>query len=171
MNSFILKSIAAMALALAVQSVGLAPDALAQQKARDCSVRREPNGLIRGDRVPSGCVLQPEDRQDEAPARKPYISCDPRIFHTPNPKRSVLTNCARLSRGRMIIPSGAVISPERGGFGPVDRHFEPLDRHFGPLDRHFGPIQRHFGPLQRHFGRSRMEAARPQLVKTPPPKK
>ena len=157
MDSVILRSVAATILLLALQSGSPAHSAFAQQPQRDCTVRKEPNGLIRGDRVPSGCVLQSEDRRDEAPARKPYISCDETIFRTPNPKRSVLTNCVRLSRGRMIIPYGAVASADEGAFGPLERHFEPLDRHFGPLDRHFGPVQRHFGPLQRHFGRTRLE--------------
>jgi hypothetical protein len=120
----------------------------AQQVEDPCVVRKEPSGLIRGDRVPSGCVLRNEEepgasREDRD---RPAIVCEETIFHTPLPKKSVLTNCVLLSRGRMLIPT---VPPSNGKLGSVEREFGPVQRHFGPLERHFGPIQRHFGRSAR----------------------
>ncbi|UCC73763.1 MAG: hypothetical protein JSV86_04160 [Gemmatimonadota bacterium] len=112
---------------------------------RDCVVRKEPNGLIRGDRIPKGCVLiQEEDlpRQERRPA--------PTVGQTVG--------------GRHFGPSQGHFGPLERHFGPSQRHFGPLQRHFGPTQRHFGPLQRHFGPLQRNFGsssRSRTGNSRP----------
>ncbi len=121
---------------------------------RDCVIRKEPDGLIRGDRIPKGCVLtREEDVQREEEAR-PAVVCEETIVHTPNAKKTVLANCAGLSRGRMVI---SAVPPASGAvgqrhFGPIQRHFGPLQRRFGPVQRHFGPLQRRFQPLQRNFG-------------------
>lgn len=122
--------------------------AVAQQaKADRCAVRKEPSGLIRGDRIPSGCLLQNEEPPvSREPSDWPAIVCEETIFHTPLPKKSVLTNCVALSRGRMLIPT---VPPSNGKLGPIERELGHLQRHFGPLDRHFGPIQRSFGPVDR----------------------
>jgi hypothetical protein len=126
----------------------LVQTAVTQQAEKDrCVVRKETSGLIRGDRVPAGCVLQHEEAQ---PARedsdRPFIVCEETIFHTPLPKKSVLTNCVLLSRGRMLIPT---VPPSDGKLGPVEREFGSVERHFGPVERHFGPVQRDFGRVDR----------------------
>jgi hypothetical protein len=139
--------VTALALGLVLSLQGQA--AVAQQAEQDaCVVRKERSGLIRGDRIPAGCVLQNEARKT-APAQddRPFIVCEETIFHTPLPKKSVLTNCVLLSRGRMLIPT---VPPSDGKLGPVEREMGPVQRHFGPLDRHFGPTQRHFGPVDRN---------------------
>jgi len=122
--------------------------AVAQQPEEDrCTVRKERSGLIRGDRVPAGCVLQnPASQTAPEQDDRPFIVCEETYFHTPLPKKSVLANCVSLSRGRMLIPT---VPPSDGKLGPVEREFGPVQRHFGPVDRHFGPIQRHFGSVDR----------------------
>lgn len=124
--------------------------ALGQKASRDCTVRVESSGLVRGDRVPSGCVLRAET-VPRLETSTPYVSCEPRKFYTPNPKTSVLTNCAHLSRGRMIIPTVPAVPPRTDGLS-FNRNFGSLNRPFGSLHRPFGPVQRHFGPFQRNFG-------------------
>ncbi|NIN72352.1 MAG: hypothetical protein GTO46_10640 [Gemmatimonadetes bacterium] len=142
---------------------GTARVASAQQRAPnpqgqgDCVLRQEPNGLIRGRSQPKGCVLvQGQDVASQQAATGPAIVCGETIVYTPNPRRMVLANCARLSGGRMVIitapPTGAVV--EERHFGPLQRRFGPIQTKFGPLERHFGPLERHFGPLERNFGSS-----------------
>jgi hypothetical protein len=142
---------------------GTARDASAQQRAenqpqqRNCVLRKEPNGLIRGRSQPKGCVLvQGEDVASQQAPTRLAIVCGERIIYTPTPTRTVLVNCARLSGGRMIIatvpPTDEVV--EERHFGPLQRHFGPIQSEFGPLERHFGPLERHFGPLERNFGSS-----------------
>lgn len=138
----------ALALVLSMQ----ARTAVAQQAEADrCVVRKESSGLIRGDRVPAGCVLRNEAAATAPePGDRPFIVCEEAIFHTPLPKRSVLTNCVLLSRGRMLIPT---VPPSDGKLGSVERELGPVQRHFGPLERHFGPLQRPFGPVTRDKGK------------------
>jgi hypothetical protein len=139
------------------QIAGAQQQAQNQQGQRDCVLRKEPNGLIRGRNQPKGCVLvqEKEVTSQQAPTG-PAIVCGERIIYTPNPTRTVLANCARLSGGRMVIPtvppSEEVV--EERHFGPLFRHFGPIQSNFGPLERHFGPLERHFGPLERNFGSS-----------------
>lgn len=122
-----------------------------EAEADSCVVRKEPSGLIRGDRVPAGCVLRNEESPpNEQRSDWPAIVCEETIFHTPLPKRSVLANCVALSRGGMLIPT---VPPSDGKLGPVERHFGPVERHFGPVQRHFGPLERHFGPVKGNSGR------------------
>lgn len=150
--------------------VGTAQVAGAQQPAqnsggrRDCVLRKEPNGLIRGASQPKGCVLVQEEEVTRQQAQAwPAIVCGDRIIRTPNGRRTVLTNCARVSGGRTVTPT---VPPSEGAveerhFGPLQRHFGaiqskfgPLERNFGPLERDFGPLERNFGPLERNFGSS-----------------
>jgi hypothetical protein len=126
-------------------------------KEKDCTVRREASGLIRGDRIPRGCVLVNEGAEQRGPDwPDPAIVCEETLFHTPNVKKVAVTNCVRLSGGRMIIPT----VPPTGGrieerhFGPIQTRFGPAQRHFGPIQSRFGPTERHFGPLERNFGSS-----------------
>jgi hypothetical protein len=136
--------------------------ALAQQDARICRVRKEPSGLIRGDRLPRGCVLVNED-DSERSARAPDTRVAPlgpcaeyadRLVYTRKPGRSVLAKAARIcwpALRRAEAAAAAAAQQRRSSFGPLQRHFGPLQRHFGPLQRHFGPLERHFGPLERKF--------------------
>ena len=123
--------------------------AVAQQAEGDpCVVRKEPSGLIRGDRVPKGCVLRNDESESTGEhTDRPFIVCEETIFHTPLPKKSVLANCVLLSRGRMLIPT---VPPSNGKLGSVEREMGPVQRHFGPLERHFGPVERHFGQVDRN---------------------
>lgn len=136
--------------------------ALAQQDARVCRVRKEPSGLIRGDRLPRGCVLVNEDdtvRSARAPDARgallgPCAEYAERLIYTPKPGRSVPANAARICGPALMraeAAAAATAQQRRSSFGPLQRHFGPLQRHFGPLQRHFGPLQRHFGPLERKF--------------------
>jgi len=150
--------------------VGTVHVAAAQQRGqdsqgqRDCVLRKEPNGMIRGDSQPQGCVLvRGEEGTGQQTPATAGIACEERIIYTANARKIVLTNCARSSGGRMVIqtvPPGEEGVGERH-FGPLQRHFGaiqssfgPLERHFGPLERHFGPLERRFGPLERNFGSS-----------------
>lgn len=125
------------------------------QGQRDCVLRVEPNGVIRGANQPKGCVMvQKQEVSRQQVPTAPGVVCEERIIHTRNSTRTVLVNCARLSDGRMVIPT---VPPAEGEveerhFGPLERHFGPIQSSFGPLERHFGPIQSKFGPLERHFG-------------------
>jgi hypothetical protein len=142
---------------------GTAQVASAQQQAqnsqgqRDCVLRKETNGLIRGRSQPKGCVLVREEDvvRQQAPTR-PAVACEERIIRTGNVTRTVLVNCPRLVGGRTVIPTVAPAEEvvEERHFGPLERHFGPIQTIFGPLERHFGPLERHFGPLQRNFGSS-----------------
>jgi hypothetical protein len=146
--------------------IGLAPAALlvslflatgslsGQENEKGCRLPKEESGLIRGDRVPSGCLLVAEQAADSiSPTYQPFLVSEETMFFTPNTKVVVLENGFRLSRGRLVIP---VVSAEPAS--SVDFGSGSGRRGFSPLQRPMGPLQRHFGPLERHFGRS---AARP----------
>jgi hypothetical protein len=143
-------ALAASLIAATVQLASAQQTARGSQGQRECVLRKEPNGLIRGASQPKGCVLVTEEdaARQQAPT-VPAVACGQRIVYAPTARRIVLTNCARLSGGRMVIPT---VPP--GEEAVEERHFGPLQRHFGPLERHFGPLERHFGPLQRNFGSS-----------------
>ncbi len=142
---------------------GTAQVAGAQQRAqnsrgqRDCVLRKEPNGLIRGGSQPKGCVLVlEEDVARQQVSTTPAIVCEETIVRTPNVRKTVLANCVRLSDGRIVIPTVPPTEDAVGErhFGPLQRHFGAIQSNFGSLERHFGPLERHFGPLQRNFGSS-----------------
>lgn len=142
-------------------TVGLAPAALfvslfvsagglwGQEDENRCRLPREESGLIRGDRVPSGCLLVADDATDpHIPARyRPFAVSEETIFFTPNAKIVVLENGLRLSGGRLVIPVAPAepLSAIDFGSGSGRRGFSPLQRAMGPLQRHFGPIEHDFG--------------------------
>jgi hypothetical protein len=131
---------------LVLQPLQSGSELSAQDGERDCKAPKGRGGLIRGDQVPSGCVLEAEPHAPRYTGRTtPYIDCAPRKFYTPLPKTSVLTNCARLSRGRMIIPTVPIVAPYKGGVS--------FNRSFGAPQSNFGSPQSNFGSLQRNFGR------------------
>jgi hypothetical protein len=147
-------------------SVGLAPAALfvslflatgslsGQENEEGCRLPKEESGLIRGDRVPSGCLLLADQAADSSsPTYQPFLISEETIFFTPNAKVVVLENGFRLSRGRLVVP---VVSAEPTS--SIDFGSGSGRRGFSPLQRPMGPLQRHFGPLERDFGRP---AARP----------
>jgi len=124
----------------------------AQESARHCAVPKEQSGMVRGDRVPSGCLLSDDPAPRPAAARL-FVSCEAVIAYTPNYRRLLLENCLRLSDGRLVIPLAAFGAGRDGrGFSPIDRQFEPLLRPFEPLKRPFEPLDRSFEPLERPFG-------------------
>jgi hypothetical protein len=135
----------------------------------NCNVQREPSGMVRGDRIPRGCVLpstggsrydRPQGHQWTT-ALGPCEQYSERIFHTPNPKRSVLTNAARICRPILEAsdpanwPGGDDFESFNSNFGSDERHFGSTDRHFGSSQSNFGSSRRHFGSSQRNFGSSR----------------
>jgi hypothetical protein len=137
----------AAVLGLAVPTPGFS-----QAAQRDCTIPKEPNGLIRGDRVPSGCLLQsdysaPQDSLSDWPY--PYIVCNEKLFYTPTVKKSVLANCVALSRGGMIIPTvpfaGVYEFPNFGSLGPFDRNFGSGERNFGSSQHRSEPARRRSG--------------------------
>ena len=154
------------------------PDALAQQQreyrqqrnqqSRDCTVQREPSGLIRGDQIPRGCVLpstggdkyKPPKGHQWSTALGPCEQYSERVFHTPNPKRSVLANGARICRPILEAsnpanwPGGEDFESFNNSFGSSQRHFGSGQRNFGSSQRNFGSSRRHFGSSQRSFGSS-----------------
>ena len=120
--------------------------AFAQSGERGCTLEKEPGGLIRGDRVPRGCVLRSEpeaaERAAEMIAGGIVVFPGVPIFFTPHPTFVVLDNLF-LRRAR-VKPGAPTPIPLRTG-------------HFGPLFRHFGPLERHFGPIERHFDSSTLD--------------
>jgi hypothetical protein len=137
---------------LVVQPLTLASELSAQDGEPDCTAPKGRGGLIRGDQVPSGRVLQTDQHQPRyTRTTTPYIDCAPRKFYTPLPKTSVLTNCVRLSGGRMIIPTAPIVAPYKGGLS-FNRSFGATQSNFGRPQSNFGS-QRNFGSPQRNFGR------------------
>ncbi len=146
-------------------------DALAQQQreyrqqrdqqSRDCTVQRERSGLVRGDQIPRGCVLpstggdkyKPPTGHQWSTALGPCEQYSERIFHTPNPKRSVLANGARICRP-ILEASNPASWPGGDDFESFNNNFGTSQRHFGSSQRNFGSSRRHFGSSQRSFGSS-----------------
>ena len=136
------------------------------QSARNCNVRQDPTGLIRGDQVPKGCVLPSTggDRYAIQPPRQWSTALGPceeyseRIDFTPNPKYSTLANAARICKPLLEAsdpanwPGGEEFESFQNEFGNAPRHFGATQRNFGSSQRHFGSTQRNFGSSQRHFG-------------------
>jgi hypothetical protein len=158
-----LRVLAVVTLAVAALA-GYNRPALAQRPPRDCTVRKEPNGLVRGDKIPKGCVLVNEDEppspwRSRSPQhqRAVWHSCEyfsERFSYTPNVRKSVLANVARMCpqgiTGRASVPADSA----RRAVGAVgsNRNFGPVQRPFGTVQRPFGTVQRPFGRLQRPFG-------------------
>ncbi len=123
----------------------LAANAAAQTPATgECVTPKGPGGLIRGDRIPSGCVLV----DDAAASAKERLGVDRQveigvpIFFAPGPVFLIIAD--DFLAGLRPLPR------------PVSRaRLRPRRRagNFGPLFRKFGPIERHFGPARRDFGR------------------
>lgn len=131
------------ALTLLGALVFLVSGAEAQQR-RDCTLRPEPGGMIRGDRVPNGCVLTSEDRPprttDHLRGATVIVLPDIPLFFTPGETFVVLeTGLRTRATGRL----------RKAGPGATRRL--PASRF---RERKFGPLLRNFGPLPRNFGRS-----------------
>lgn len=108
----------------------------------ECTVRKGPGGLIRGDHIPRGCVL----RQEGEPAMIKYgadkggdsgptlysdegsLTSGVTVYYTPSPTLLILS-----------VPARA------GSAANSKAPFQSFNRHFGPIERHFGPVQRNFG--------------------------
>ncbi|NIR43905.1 MAG: hypothetical protein GWN99_08060 [Gemmatimonadetes bacterium] len=133
---------------------------------QDCTVRPDPSGLIRGDQIPSGCLLRNASQDTVALPSTDWETalgfCEAfteRIDFAPTPKYSTLE--IMLERCKPLLEAADPANREGGAdfesftseFGSIQRHFGSLQRHFGSIQRHFGSTQRHFGRIQRHFGR------------------
>lgn len=134
-----------------------APEAMAQgryrtptnvaeaSQTRDCTVKKGPGGLIRGDQIPSGCVIHEDNRADLRPMTRfedGMLPTGVAIYHTPGPVKVILSDATLAG----ITTAGP---PQFGGQLaqlPRDQaEFEPA--------RRFGPIERNFGSRRRNFGR------------------
>jgi hypothetical protein len=149
-----------LAAAIILAAPLLAAPASAQQQQRDCVVKKEASGLVRGDRVPRGCVLVDEDapqrpRYQATPWRTGLGPCEAyseRIDYTPNVKKSALTNMARTCRPALQAAEAGAAASRSGNFGSPQRNFGSGQRNFGSGQRNFGSGQRNFGSGQRNFG-------------------
>lgn len=155
MNACAARSVLSPAMFSAAVLIFGASEVVGQEPRRDCVVPKEPNGLVRGDRIPKGCVLINEDEPStrwRSPKRWRAVwhSCEyfsERFFFTPTVKKSVLKNSARLCpqgiTGRTVGSADA--RPSSRGFGSRQRNFGPVERPFGRIDRPFGTVRRSFG--------------------------
>jgi hypothetical protein len=160
-------SLLAAALVLLVVADGHAQSRAAGRGGKDCAVQREPSGMIRGDRIPRGCVLPSAggERYKVAQPRQWSTALGPceqyseRIDYTPGAKYSVLTNGARICRPILEAsdpanwPGGEDFESFNSEFGSSQRNFGSSRRHLGSTQRNFGSSRRHFGSTQRNFGR------------------
>ena len=152
-----------VALALAALA-GFSRPVFGQRPPRDCTVQKEPNGLVRGDKIPKGCILVNEDDppspwRSRSPQRERAVwhSCEyfsERFYYTPTVKKSVLANVARMCPQGITGRTSAPADSTGRALGAVgfNRNFGRVQRPFGTVQRPFGPIQRPFGRLQRPFG-------------------
>ncbi len=127
----------------------LSAPAQAQDEERsDCRLRKDASGMIRGDRVPRGCVLR---SQPERKSSRGVI-----VFPT---------HPGLVVSGDAILIVGV---PARGGVRRVPLEGARRRGSFGPLFRKFGPLERKFGPLERNFGKRTRRADRDEGNRPPP---
>ncbi len=127
--------------------------------AGECVIQPAPNGVIRGDRVPTGCVIVVREARPEREERVAdgifvghavvflpvivapplFLPSDPPFVGVP-PGPGAVTGAEGLPRVRA--------SP----FGPIDRPFGPVVRPMGPVGQPFGPVTQPFRPTNRSFG-------------------
>ncbi len=148
------------ALMLLLASEGRAQERGRQQDQKDCTVKREASGMIRGDQIPRGCVLpsaggeryKVTQPRQWSTALGPCEAYSERIDYAPGPKYSVLMNGARICRP-ILEASDPAKWPGGEGFESFNTEFGDSQRNFGSSRRHFGSTQRNFGSSRRHFGR------------------
>lgn len=153
-------SLLAVALVLLAAPEGQAQDRAQDQDRGECTPRPEPSGMIRGDRIPRGCVLpstggeryKVTQPRQWSTALGPCEKYSERIDYTPGAKYSVLTNAARICR--------PILEASNPANWPGGEDFESFNSNFGNGQRHFGSSRRHFGSSQRHFGSSRRNFGR-----------
>lgn len=137
--------ILAGALLFAPPAYGQVREREPEPPARDCTLRYEPGGMIRGDRIPSGCALRAghphHDPLRMHGYRKRHVITAGTIFFSPRPTILLLEHPVGFGRidrdgraGRAVLPPPRTVPTRRAS------HFGPLFRHFGPLFRHFGPV-------------------------------
>ncbi|MBI4512546.1 MAG: hypothetical protein HY702_00410 [Gemmatimonadetes bacterium] len=121
----------------------------------ECELRPGPRGLIRGDRVPSGCVLVVQHAEKpEAPIAASSVVLVPAFFVS----RVVLldkplTDFPRAPAGTDAAASDDNLPRARTDqpFGPITRPFGPVLQPFRPVNRHFGRVAQPFRPTNTHF--------------------
>lgn len=120
--------------------------ALAQTPAGDaCEVPREASGLIRGDRVPTGCVMT-ERRAAPAPDVEPAV-----VFgHT------VVLVPVLVGSGKLFLSDPPFIGVPPGPGAAADAEDLPRVRPgaFGPILHPFGPVTQPFRPTNTSFERA-----------------
>lgn len=114
----------------------------------ECVLRRGPNGMIRGDRVPSGCVLRPEGRErvgDEEGASGIFVG-------------TAVVFVPVLVSPHIFLPDPPFVGvpPGPGAVGAAEGLPRIRSRPFGPLERPFGPVTQPFRPTNRDFDRARL---------------
>ena len=121
------------------------PDAARSQTrgGGDCVLPRETNGLIRGDRVPTGCVMI-ERPAREAPSR-PAIASGHTIVLVPVLVRSSLF---------LSDPPFIGVPPGPGAVTGADSLPRVRSGAFGPIERPFGPVTQPFRPTHGEIARS-----------------
>ena len=112
---------------------------------RDCTVKKGPGGLIRGDQIPSGCVIHEDSRRDASQMIRiedGVLLPGTAIYHTPGPVKVILSDATLAG----ITSAGP---PQFGG------QLADLPRNDAGFEatRRFGPIERNFGSRRRVFGR------------------
>lgn len=128
--------------------------------AGECVLRLGPNGVIRGDQVPAGCVItsttsrRAPDR-DGAPAGAIFVGT------------SVVFVPVRVGGPRLFLPDPPFVGVPPGPGAAAGADSLPAVRpgSFGPIERPFGPVTQPFRPTNRSFGRTADAEART----SPPP--
>lgn len=120
-----------------------------------CALRPGARGLIRGDRVPSGCVLVlPEEREVERGVEASSVVLVPAFF---------LPRIVLLDPGLAAPTATGVDVPELAESLPrarLDQPFGPVLQPFRPVNRDFGRILHPLRPTNTEFGKT--EAREPR---------
>lgn len=101
----------------------------------ECVVPRESSGLIRGDRVPAGCVMI--ERPAREPAPRPAIVSGHTVVLVPV-----------LVRSTLFLPDPPFVGVPPGPAAVTGADSLPRVRSgpFGPIERPFGPVTQPFRP-------------------------
>lgn len=141
------------ALAAPAAALGQAPE----RRATDCVVTLDANGVIRGDRVPTGCVIT-SGPVPAAPAPAPAPEPEPAggIFVGTS---VVFVPVVVGSRVFLPDPPFIGVPPGPGAAAGAEGFPQVESGAFGPILRPFGPTTQPFRPTNQEFGRSPAPAA------------
>ncbi|MGH7545525.1 MAG: hypothetical protein ACREKI_05010 [Gemmatimonadota bacterium] len=131
--------------------VGVAVPDFARAQTRggeDCVVPREAGGLIRGDRVPTGCVMI-ERPAREAPSRPAIVS------------GHIVVLVPVLVRSTLFLSDPPFVGVPLGPGAVTGADSLPRVRSgaFGPIERPFGPVTQPFRPTHGKIGSSPAQGA------------